>query len=87
MEILRFMDRIGLSVYLTLGRSCAIALAHPSTAAHPPISNFISSIIDPAPTLRLYPPESNVSPLPTRATWTHRIGIVLRDREKGKEDQ
>jgi hypothetical protein len=84
MEILKLKDRIGLCVCLTLGRSCAMALAHPSTAAHPPISNFMSSIMDPAPTLRLYPPESNVRPLPTRATWTHRIGIVFRDRKEGR---
>ena len=33
------------------------------------MSNFIFSIIDPAPALMLYPPESKVRPLPTSATF------------------
>ena len=36
------------------GLSSPIALAAPSVAAEPPQSNFISSIIEPAPALRLY---------------------------------
>mmetsp|Transcript_3777 Transcript_3777/g.8912 ORF Transcript_3777/g.8912 Transcript_3777/m.8912 type:complete len:270 (-) Transcript_3777:963-1772(-) len=45
-----------------------MALAAPRTAALPPMSNFIISIMDPGPALRLYPPESKVRPLPTRET-------------------
>lgn len=44
---------------LTVGLSWAMALAAPNTAAHPPMSNFISSIMLPAPAFRLYPPLEN----------------------------
>jgi hypothetical protein len=40
----------------TLGRSWAMALAQPNTAPQPPMSNFISSIMEPAPVFKLYPP-------------------------------
>lgn len=33
-----------------------MALAAPNTAAHPPMSNFINSIMLPAPAFKLYPP-------------------------------
>mmetsp|Transcript_38693 Transcript_38693/g.101495 ORF Transcript_38693/g.101495 Transcript_38693/m.101495 type:complete len:275 (-) Transcript_38693:381-1205(-) len=52
-----------------LGARPATTRAVPSTAPAPPMSNFIFSIIDPAPALMLYPPESNVSPLPTRPSF------------------
>ena len=42
-----------------------MARALPKTAADPPMSNFIISIMLPAPAFRLYPPESKVTPLPT----------------------
>mmetsp|Transcript_3341 Transcript_3341/g.7809 ORF Transcript_3341/g.7809 Transcript_3341/m.7809 type:complete len:312 (+) Transcript_3341:238-1173(+) len=47
----------------------AMVRAAPSTAPAPPMSNFIISIMDPAPALMLYPPESKVKPLPTRAIF------------------
>ena len=51
------------------GAVCATVRAAPSVAPLPPMSNFIISIIDPAPALMLYPPESKVRPLPTMATF------------------
>jgi hypothetical protein len=57
------------------GRTCtpaglraATIFAAPRVAPEPPISNFIISIIEPAPALMLYPPLSNVSP----CSHTHR---------------
>mmetsp|Transcript_25600 Transcript_25600/g.64082 ORF Transcript_25600/g.64082 Transcript_25600/m.64082 type:complete len:224 (-) Transcript_25600:1125-1796(-) len=43
--------------------------AAPRVAPAPPMSNFIISIMLPAPALMLYPPLSKVSPLPTTATF------------------
>ena len=50
------------------GAVSAMMRAAPRVAPAPPMSNFIISIMDPAPALMLYPPESNVRPLPTTAT-------------------
>ena len=51
------------------GSISARAFAAPSTAPAPPMSNFMSSIMDPAPALRLYPPESKVSPFPISTSF------------------
>ena len=51
------------------GAISATHRAAPSVAPAPPMSNFIISIIEPAPALMLYPPLSNVRPLPTTATF------------------
>ena len=49
-----------------LGPNAAIACAAPKTAAAPPQSNFINSIME---VLMLYPPVSNSNPFPTMPTF------------------
>mmetsp|Transcript_53031 Transcript_53031/g.79231 ORF Transcript_53031/g.79231 Transcript_53031/m.79231 type:complete len:204 (-) Transcript_53031:1170-1781(-) len=56
------------------GAMAPIARAAPSTAADPPQSNFINSII---PVLILYPPVSNNRPLPTIPTFFKSLLLPL----------
>mmetsp|Transcript_4880 Transcript_4880/g.17432 ORF Transcript_4880/g.17432 Transcript_4880/m.17432 type:complete len:226 (+) Transcript_4880:166-843(+) len=65
------------------GAVSATTRAAPRVAPAPPMSNFIISIMLPAPALMLYPPLSNVRPLPTTATFVRSfaffpLGVYVR---------
>lgn len=53
-----------------------MALAAPNTAAHPPMSNFINSIMLPAPAFRLYPPLHSEEKKRTEKTGSVRQVVI-----------
>ena len=52
--------------------SAAMATTAATAAAAPPMSDFIAAMLA---VLRLSPPESNVTPLPTSARWARAFAV------------